>query len=158
MSEESKEFLRTLVESTQTLGPIEMMDRHRQAIEDVLAGRGHIALSDGIPAGGSVWKPRINWSETLHRGVLFVDVRGLSEDNVEVLADDGHIQIRLKRTRELVLEDGQLLRSPERFDHSVTPSQPFDSEAVEATVKDGILTLVVPYHDEALQEVNVVWD
>ena len=40
MSEGSKEFLRTLVESTQELGPIEMIDRHRQAIEDVLQPQG----------------------------------------------------------------------------------------------------------------------
>ncbi len=158
MSEGSKEFLRTLVESTRNIGPIEMIDRHRQAIEEVLAGRGHIALSDGVPAGGSVWKPRINWSETLHRGVLFADVRGLLEENVEVLTDEGHIQIRLKRTRELVLEDGQLLESPEQFEHCVVPAQSFDSEAVEATVKDGILTLVVPYHDADLQEVSITWD
>ena len=158
MSEGSKEFLRTLVESTRTLGPIEMIDRHRQAIEQVLAGRGHIAILDGKPAGGSVWKPHLNWSETLHRGVLFVDVRGLSEEHVEVLTDDGRVQIRLKRTRELVLKDGQLLSSPERFEHSVTPSQPFDSEAVEAAVKEGVLTIVVPYHDENLREVSVSWD
>lgn len=115
------------------------------------------ALFNGLHSGGFNGRhglieasrrlyPLIHVDETDAAFVITADVPGLSAADLGVRFEDG--VLTLSGAHSEVEEDGWTLRASERgrwnFERSVRFREPVDADAIEATVRDGVLRVTVP--------------
>jgi len=77
---------------------------------------------------------------------LEADLPGLARGDVDLEYRDGALTIRAERALD-VPEDGRVVRrerSPRRFSRSFALGDEFDVDGIEATMKDGVLRIVLP--------------
>ncbi len=98
-----------------------------------------------------VW-PAINAFETKEAFVYKAQVPGLGQGDVSVYVEDGLLVLRGERKTDI--PEGTTVRLRERAPIAFTRKLPLpgrvDAEGVEATMKDGILTVTLPKAKEAL--------
>jgi len=121
----------------------------------------------GTPSGAATagaWSPALDVEETEDAFTLHVELPGVAPDDVTVSLEENVLTIEGERSfhddREAVgqpphggprREDGfrRIERRFGRFHRSVRLPDRVDADAVKASAKDGLLTIVVPKAEEA---------
>ncbi|CAL8473624.1 Hsp20/alpha crystallin family protein [Caballeronia sp. S22] len=95
--------------------------------------------------------PSVDIVEDLHKVTLWADLPGVSRDKLAVKVHDGSLTIEAESVV-LVPSNLQLVHTEIRapyFARTFTVSEDFDTSKVEASLKDGVLTLTIPRREEA---------
>ncbi len=102
------------------------------------------ALQGATPAG--LFTPAIDMLEYADRYEILADLPGVEQEKVDVAFNDGTLTIRGERAAPEVTE-GRVFRAERRsgeFARSVVFREEVDVEHIEASFKDGVLTVRVP--------------
>ncbi len=117
-------------------------------------GRGRSLLSPGsqdVVATGD-WAPRVDIAETNKEFSITAEIPGVEKGDVRIKVDNGVLTIRGERKQEKEEKDKKFHRI-ERFYGSFTRSftlpDNVDESRIEASFKDGMLTLSVPKTEES---------
>lgn len=124
--------------------PFVLMDEMRRELDRLLA--------DGpFPASTSAGSPRGTIDETETGYVLRMDVPGLSAEGLVLRAEDGVLHLAGERKEEAPegFEARRTERVRFRFDRRLKLPQDVDAERIEASLKDGVLTVTVPKSEKA---------
>ncbi|MFO7765754.1 MAG: Hsp20/alpha crystallin family protein [Pelovirga sp.] len=103
-------------------------------------------------AEGSEWAPRVDISETEKAFTIKADVPGVKREDVKINIEDHVLNIRGESRQEKEDKDEKMHRVERfygSFSRSFTLPENVDIDNVDATFKDGLLTLVVPKTEEA---------
>lgn len=102
---------------------------------------------DLMPSEAGEWSPRVDISETEKEFQITAEIPGIKREDVKISIEDGVLTVHGERKEEKE-EKGHKLHRVERFygsfSRSFTLPQNTDEKHVDATFKDGLLTLVVP--------------
>jgi HSP20 family protein len=114
----------------------------RRAFSSPAAAAGHSAFAQGLPM------------DTLRRDgevVLRFDVPGVEPEKIEVTVEHGRLTVSATREQSVTEGDQQIVREryTGAFSRSIRLSDQLDTEAIEATHKDGVLELHIPVREEA---------
>lgn len=94
--------------------------------------------------------PNVELSETDQQIRITAEVPGMSEKDVELLMENGVLTIRGEKKSETEDKDrGYSERYYGRFERSVALPSNVDEDGVNATFKDGVLTVTLPKSAEA---------
>lgn len=100
---------------------------------------------------GQTLAPSVDIVEDPHKVTLWADLPGVSRDKLEVRVHDGSLTIEAESVvsvpANLRLAHTEV-RAP-YFSRTFTVSEDFDTSKVEASLKDGVLTLTIPRREEA---------
>jgi HSP20 family protein len=91
--------------------------------------------------------PKIDVAETSDAVHVTADLPGLSENDVEVTLADGHLHIKGEKHAEKEDKDKnyhRIERTYGSFQRSIALPAEVDSEKVDASFKNGVLTVVLP--------------
>ena len=112
--------------------------------------------SDLVP---SAWSPATDIVERNNAFVLKVELPGLSKDDLTVTIQDNMLKIRGEKKQETEEKEPshhRIERSYGAFQRCFTLGQAIRSDEIDASFKDGILTLTVPKAEEAkTKEIDV---
>ncbi|HJR99020.1 MAG TPA: Hsp20/alpha crystallin family protein [Actinomycetota bacterium] len=100
----------------------------------------------------NAWVPALDIRETEDRFEVTADLPGLSSDDVEVTFEDGTLTLRGEREFSRDQDEGQyhrIERSYGSFARSVRLPRVADSERIEASFDNGVLTVLVSKREEA---------
>ncbi len=99
----------------------------------------------------AVWAPRTDLAETDDAYLVTLDLPGLKKDEVEINVHDGTLTISGERKREETETDNKYVRverSYGRFYRAFSLPQTINTEGIEATFEDGVLSIHVPKAEE----------
>lgn len=110
-------------------------------------------LENGKPSRREVvsWYPHVDVAELEDRFVLTAELPGVENDDINVEFEDGVLRISGERKAETP-KDGNYLHNERfygKFVRTFTVNTPVDADKIEATFKNGLLTLVIPKAEEA---------
>jgi len=100
----------------------------------------------------SGWSPALDVSDDKDNLVVKVELPGLKKEEINLSLHDGVLTISGERKREVEKKDGESFRSERyfgKFQRSVTLPTAVDSNKVNASYKDGVLTVELPKAEEA---------
>ena len=100
----------------------------------------------------NAWVTALDIRETEDRFEVTADLPGMSSDVVEVTFEDGTLTLRGEREFSRDQDEGQyhrIERSYGSFARSVRLPRVADSERIEASFDNGVLTVLVPKREEA---------
>ena len=123
--------------------PIRDMISMRQAMDRLLEE----AFARGTETRGTgAWLLPMDAYITDDAIVIRADVPGLSPDDIEITLEGDTLSIRGEIKREEANDRKYVLleRPTGKFERTLTISTPIDHDKVEATFKDGVLTLTLP--------------
>lgn len=106
---------------------------------------------EGVPPSG-LWTPGLDLAETETAFVMRMDLPGLKPEEVEVSVLDDQLVIRGERTHsasEASERIHRIERSYGSFFRALTLPRTADSEHMDATLEDGVLTLTMPKTEES---------
>ena len=93
------------------------------------------------------WAPAVDIREQENSYLLSADIPGVDRENIEITLEDGVLTLKGER-REETATNGQEYRRRERahgtFMRHFTLPETIDTQNISATVKDGVLNLVIP--------------
>jgi len=98
------------------------------------------------------WAPALDLKEEKDNLVAAVELPGMKKEDIEVSVSDGVLSISGERKREEKSEEEGVYRSERyygRFHRTITLPKPVKVDAIKATYKDGVLTVVMPKTEEA---------
>lgn len=102
--------------------------------------------------GRSNWHPSVDFSEADDKFVVFVELPGVSQNDVNVSVTDNLLTVKGKKHQKQA-DETQNRRRSERRDgtfHRIFPLPPkVEVDSIKAEFKDGLLTLTVPKTEEA---------
>jgi HSP20 family protein len=102
--------------------------------------------------GGRVWAPALDISERRDAYVVTVEVPGVKPEDLDITLEDGLLTIQGERqfTSESSEEQyHRVERSSGAFRRSITLPAHVMADAVEASMEDGVLRILVPKAEEA---------
>lgn len=108
-----------------------------------------------LARGGEVfrtWAPALDMFEDDANLVVQLELPGVSKDDVQVSIHEGVLTIAGERRPSKDTDQGETLRQERfygRFQRSISLPKPVNVEAVRASLKDGILTVMLPKAEEA---------
>jgi HSP20 family protein len=114
----------------------------------------------GVPRAGegsppaAAWMPRIDVKSTGEDMVVYADLPGLKQDDIEVEITDGVLTIRGERTTASdTADEGWLIRerSSGSFERSVVLPDGVEADSITADYKQGLLEVHIPRAMEALR-------
>src|SRR5262245_2716259 len=116
-------------------------------LSDLLALHEQIGLLVGTDAPG--WTPPVDLYETASEYVLTAELPGLNRSDIEIHAEDNRITIRGTRISapggEIPCEQyHRVERGHGRFSRAFALPDPIDVDAINAELKDGVLTVRIP--------------
>lgn len=104
-------------------------------------------------SGHGAWQPPVDIFETDERDiVLKAELPGLRREDIDLTVENNTLTIRAERRRDEGVRDGQYHRSERAFgiaSRSFTLPATVDGSRVKAEYRDGVLTVRLPYRDEA---------
>jgi HSP20 family protein len=106
------------------------------------------AAADATPA----WAPALDISERKDAYLVTVELPGVKLDDLQITLEDGLLTIQGERHFANDSSDQQFHRVERRygaFRRSITLPTHVQADAVEATVEDGVLQIMVPKMEEA---------
>ena len=105
--------------------------------------------NDGLES--AVWTPRTDLSETEDAYLIHLDLPGLKKEDVEINVHDGTLSISGERGHEEAEESRTFVRverSRGRFYRSFSLPQTINTDGIEASFEDGVLSIEVPKAEE----------
>jgi len=99
----------------------------------------------------SGWTPSLDLYQNNDNIVAVVELPGMRKEDIEISLQDGTLTISGERKEERGTEDGatRTERYTGKFRRSITLPTRVDANKVNATYKDGILTVTLPKAEEA---------
>ncbi len=103
-------------------------------------------------SGHQVWLPRVDIVETGEALTVRYEVAGFRLEDLEVTLDDNLLTVKGERSADLPEEAAYRLQEivDGSFTRSIRVGEHFDPEAVQATLRDGILEVVLQKRPEVL--------
>ena len=98
------------------------------------------------------WSPAVDIYEDKDKYTLKAELPGLNKDDIEVSLDGNTLTLSGERKEQEEKREGETYRSERyfgRFQRSVTLPAAVQADKVQATYKDGILSVTVPKSEEA---------
>jgi len=105
----------------------------------------------GGPIGGSFRSPAVDVREDEGRYLIEAELPGLSEKDVKLELKDGVLSLSTAKSEEKKDEGKKWLRRERRefsFQRSFELPEDVDGEKIEASFKDGLLTVLLPRKPE----------
>ncbi|MEP6821748.1 MAG: Hsp20/alpha crystallin family protein [Chthoniobacterales bacterium] len=99
----------------------------------------------------SGWTPALDLYQTTDDVVAVLELPGMKKDDIEISLHDGMLTIsgeRKDESAEAGKDDGRTERFVGKFRRSITMPTRVDSSKVNASYKDGILTVTLPKAEE----------
>ena len=94
------------------------------------------------------WSPSVDIEEDAERYLIKADLPGVEREDIDVKLENGMLSIRGEKTTETETDKGGKHHRRERFHgtfaRSFTLPDSIDADKVDATYKDGVLTLAIP--------------
>jgi HSP20 family protein len=112
------------------------------------SGRDQPADTAGMPA----WAPAVDISERKDAYLVTVELPGVGADDLDITLEEGLLTIQGERHTTHDASDQQFHRVERRygtFRRSITLPAHVVGDAIEASMADGVLELVVPKREEA---------
>ena len=136
-----------------TLVRLNPFDEWERSLNRLFRGRSCAPVSSRFPqeTGEKTWAPSVDISESDSDLVFTLDVPGLEKDEISISVDNGVLTVTGERTLE-ELENHDRHRVERwygKIQRSFRMPQTVDAEKITATLKNGVLTLVVPKKEEA---------
>jgi len=130
--------------------PFSELNRLRQEINRVFEE----PFGGFVPATGFFegWNPSIDIYEDKDNLVIKAELPGMKREEIDVSVTGDTLTVSGERKREEETKEKEGYRSERyfgRFQRSVTLPQPVDPAKVQASYKDGILTVTCPKSEEA---------
>jgi HSP20 family protein len=116
---------------------------------------GNVQQTDSSSSATATWVPAVDIHEYADRFELYVDVPGVEPNSVELTLDNGVLTLSGERVYKNSKGDGDLQsrrieRSQGHFYRRFVLPDTVDSEKVNATGKDGVLTVTIPKQAKAM--------
>ena len=99
----------------------------------------------------SHWRPAVDIKEEQEQFLITADLPGVDPKDIEITMEDGVLSIKGERTSEATQEkEGykRVERMSGTFYRRFSLPDSADAERIEATGKDGVLTIVLPKHEK----------
>src|SRR5262249_5822238 len=99
-----------------------------------------------------VWSPALDVYEDKDNLIVKAELPGLKKDEIDISIHEGALHISGERKQESEHKGGETYRSERfygRFHRTVGLPKPVDAGKVNATYKDGVLTVTLPKSEEA---------
>ncbi len=109
-------------------------------------------LANYRPENGPAWAPALDVLEDDEKVTIVLDAAGLKSEDFDLSLQDGDLTISGERKQEEDSQKGESFRSERffgRFSRTITLPSPVKAEAVQASYKDGVLTVTLPKAEEA---------
>lgn len=110
------------------------------------------AFQSSDPAWTRPMIPAIDVTEENHRYVVRADLPGLTKDEIELSFQDGVLTIKGEKKEESRSEGDRSYfreRFHGKFGRNLQLPEKIDADRIEATMKDGVLELILPFTPEA---------
>jgi HSP20 family protein len=116
---------------------------------------GNVQQNDSSSSATATWVPAVDIHEYTDRFELYVDIPGVEPNSVELTLEDGVLTLSGERVQRSAKSDGEpqsrrTERSQGQFYRRFVLPDTVDSEKVNATGKDGVLTVTIPKQPKAL--------
>ena len=98
------------------------------------------------------WEPAVDIYEDKDQFTVKAELPGLKKEEIDVALHGNTLTIAGERKQEQERKEGDTYRSERyfgRFQRNITLSAPVDSNKIQASYKDGVLTIVLPKSEEA---------
>lgn len=98
------------------------------------------------------WVPAVDLYENKDNFTVKCEVPGMKKEDIEISLHEGFLTISGERKREEKKQEGEVYRTERyegRFSRSLALPSKVNSEKINATYKDGVLTVVLPKAEEA---------
>jgi HSP20 family protein len=114
---------------------------------------GNVYLRDEDTAFRGTWVPAVDIFETEnHDLVVRAELPGMSRENIEVTVENGTLVLKGEKKFDAAVKDEQyrrIERSYGTFHRSFTLPNTVDTTRVSADFKHGVLTVTLPFREEA---------
>lgn len=118
---------------------------------------GNVGQTDSSSSATATWIPAVDIHEYRDRFELYVDLPGVEPSSVELTLEDGILTLSGERNSAVSkkgadpeLQQQRVERNLGRFHRRFVLPDTADSEKVNATGKDGVLTVTIPKQPKAL--------
>ena len=116
---------------------------------------GNVQQTDSSSSATATWVPAVDIHEYADRFELYVDVPGVEPNSVELTLDNGVLTLSGERLYKSSKGDGELQsrrieRTQGHFYRRFVLPDTVDSEKVNASGKNGVLTLTIPKQAKAM--------
>jgi len=98
------------------------------------------------------WTPPVDVFEDKDKYAVRAELPGMKKEDIEVSLDGNTLTISGERTQEEEKKEGETYRAERffgRFQRSITLPAPVQADKIEASYKDGVLTIRAPKSEEA---------
>lgn len=112
----------------------------------------NLALAPAERSHVAPMTPAMDVTEEENRYVVRADLPGMSKDDIDITYQDGILTIKGERKGEVRREGARNYvreRFEGKFGRNLQLPEKVDSDRVEATMKDGVLELVLPFTPDA---------
>lgn len=129
-------------------GPMRTLRELEQQLDDAFSGNGD-ERDDRSSTALTQWSPRVDVYEDGDDLVFELDAPGVKRDNLDVNLDENRLTVSGERREEKSVEDDErnYFRSERvygQFKRSFALPEAVDTEEIEATLDEGVLTIRVP--------------
>ncbi len=134
--------------------PWSLLDRFQQQLNQL--GYADRQLStEGVNDASNIvtshWRPAVDIKEETNRFLITADLPGVDPKDIEITMENGVLTIKGERTSEAT-EEKEGYKRVERvsgtFYRRFSLPDSADAENIEATGKDGVLTITLPKHEK----------
>jgi len=113
---------------------------------------GLFSESEGISPEVSLWLPRVDVTENKESYVIKAELPGVNKENVKITLHDGVLTLKGEKKQEKEEKDTnyhRVERSYGSFERSFTLPTGVRSEKIDASFKDGVLSITLPKAEES---------
>ena len=100
----------------------------------------HFPFQAGI---SSRWSPHVDTHETEDAYLVVVDLPGVPSEDVTINLDKGVLTVRGERKSPFGLNSEAKPPTNGKFEHSFPVPETVDTESIDATYKDGVMTITL---------------
>jgi len=100
----------------------------------------------------NAWVPPVDVHENAETLVVKAELPGMKKEDIQVTLHDGLLSISGERKSDVEQKEGETHRTERffgRFQRSITLTAPVNADKIEASYKDGVLTVTLPKTEEA---------
>lgn len=150
-------WTRRLVPTTRATSPFAEMER----LMDDVFGFSPIASTQNMMRAVDSFAPRIDVAETEKAYTVHADLPGISEKDLEVTLKDNLLTLKGERKQESEEKHGTYTRIERSYGSSerqIGLSKDIDQSKIDATFKNGVLTLTLPKlaePEQSAKKINV---